>query len=245
MTPRNCPRCHSPLHVEDSNSLVFCSSCGAPQVTLSEELQDLLAQQQTAAQQQPGAPPAFASELLPDPSAVLWPLAIQLAGLAGAAILALSVVTAALPPVGLVEALWVVGAPIILMGIYSARKPLTRITTGFGAKLGLLSGLSIGFAIFITQTVGFLIARFALHQGAEIDSTFATTIANVKTQTLANAASSGDTAALQQMLNSLSVPEFRLGLLIGGGLMFLCLYLAYAALAGAFAGFLRSRTAQR
>jgi hypothetical protein len=244
VTPRTCPRCHSTLHTEDANSLVFCWNCGAPQVTLSEELQDQFAQQKLAAEQS-GGHPAFTPEPAADPSAVLWPLVLQLAGLAGVVIFALSLITAAFPPFALVEFLWIVGAPIILLGIYCARKPLTRITTSFGAKLGLLSGLAIGIAIGVTQTIGFLLARFAFHQGAELDANFATAFANVRAQTLANSTGATDTAALQQIMDKLSIPEFRVGLLLAGSLLFLCLYLLYASLAGAFAGYLRSRAARR
>ncbi len=242
MTPRTCPRCHATLHTEDATSLVFCWSCGAPQVTLSEELQDQLAQQQPGAAQPPPAEP------IADPSGVLWSRAIQLAALAGAVIVALAVLMAVFPTLSLLPLLalfWGIGAPIVLLGVYCARTPQTRVTTGFGAKLGLLSGLAIAFASVSMETLGTLLARFAFHKGADVDTTLNTFFATAQAQTTAQATATADVASMQEFFHWFTVPEFRVGLMLAAGMFFLFFYLFYAALAGAFAGFLRSRAVPR
>jgi hypothetical protein len=43
----------------------------------------------------------------------------------------------------------------------------------------------------------------------------------------------------------LSIPEFRAGLLLSSAALFLVMYLIYSALAGVFAGYLRSRSPAR
>ncbi len=242
MTPRTCPRCHSTLHTEDATSLVFCWSCGAPQITLSEELQEQFAQQRLNAQT--GGAVALPVEPGTDPNGVLWSRAIQLAGLAGAVIVLLSVVMAAFPNASLPALLalfWGIGSPIILLVIYCARTPLTRVTTGFGAQLGLFSGLSIAIAAVSMQTIVLLLKRFAFHKGAEIDASFDTVFSGLQAQMTAQATASADVATMRQMFHWFTVPEFRIGLLLTGAFSFVCFYLIYAALAGAFAGFLRSR----
>jgi hypothetical protein len=206
---------------------------------LSEELQEQFAQQQQTAQN--SGPVALPIEPIADPNGVLWSRAIQLAGLAGLAVIALSLIATVFPPISLLALFWGVGAPIILLGIYCARTPLTRVTTGFGAQIGLLSGLSIAIAAVTVQVVAILLSRFALHQGADLDARFNTIFSTLQTQMTAQATASADVAAMQQIFHWVTVPEFRIGLLLAGGFLFVCFYLIYAALAGAFAGFLRSR----
>ncbi len=243
MTPRTCPRCHATLHTEDANSLVFCWNCGAPQVYLSEELQEQFAQQQLAPQA--GDAATTPVEPITDPTAVLWSSAIQLAGLAGAAVLALSLVAAVIPPVALLVAFWAMAAPIIVMGIYCARTPRTRITAGFGARLGLLTGMAISVCSCIMNVGVVLLMRFALHRGAEIDGPLNTSLTTLRDQMLAQPSAQTDPAALQSFFRLLAVPEFRVGLVLTSVVMLLVLYLVYATLAGAFAGLLRSRAKAR
>ncbi len=243
MTPRTCPRCRAALHSEDANSLVFCWSCGAPQVYLSEELQEQFAQQQMAPQ--PGDAAAPPIEPVTDPTAVVWSRAIQLAGLAGAAALALSLVTAVFPDAALLVLLWAAAAPIILMGIYCARTPRTRITTGFGARLGLLTGLSITLSTTFMSAVSMLLSRFAFHRGEELDSFIDKMFASAG-GTSVMPSSSDVAAASKQLADAWSrLPDYRVGAILASFLMFFVLYLVYATLAGAFAGLLRSSTKAR
>ncbi len=247
MTPRTCPRCRAALHSEDANSLVYCWSCGAPQVYLSEELQEQFAQQQLAPQ--PGDAAAPPIEPVTDPAAVVWSRAIQLAGLAGAAVLALLLIAGVVRSLALLVLFWALAAPIILMGIYCARTPRTRITAGFGAQLGLLTGLSIALSSCAMNVAALLLMRFALHQGPDLDAglnTFFTTLhAQMLAQPSTQSSLQTDPAAMQAFFQWFNIPEFRVGLVLTGGFIFFGLYLIYATLAGAFAGLLRSRAKPR
>jgi hypothetical protein len=232
---RLCPRCHSVLHVENEGSLVFCWNCGVPQVRLSEELLEQ-AEHHLAADTN-----ARAAEDLPlRPTAPVWRGAIQCAGLAGAVAAGLTLLSFALPSVVLLSWLWAIGAPIVVLGVYASRFRLTQITPSFGARLGVLCGLAIMLASITLNTIALLLARFVLHASTKID----TNLAAIFTQLRNNAEAQSGAAALP-LLNLLSVPEFRIGLLLSSAALFLMLYLIYSALAGVFAGYLRSRSPVR
>ncbi len=225
------------LHREEEGSLIFCWNCGAAQVQLSEELRDQIDQQISAqvAAANPSAQP------LPQPAAprhaIVWRGAIQTAGLAGAVAAGLALVAFALPPVTLLSFLWFISAPIVVLGVYSSRFRLTRITPGFGARLGFLTGLAILTVTSTLNTIGLVLERFVFHSTAEID----TQINNLFTQMHANLAAQSQPAT-KTITDTLAIPEFRAGILLSSILVFLVFYLAYSATAGAFAGYLRSRT---
>jgi hypothetical protein len=234
---RLCPRCRSVLQLEDDTSLVFCWNCGAPQVRLSEELREI-AERQIAGEPPPGSAtaPAAADPPLP-PAQSLWRGAIQCAALAGAVTAALALLSYVLPPIALLSLFWFVAAPIVALGVYATRFGQARITTSFGARLGILCGLSITLATAALSTLHLLLQRFVFHSTTELD----TQINVIFTQLRANTeAQSG--AASAPFLNLLSLPEFRVGLLLSSLAVFVAMYLAYSALAGSFAGYLRSRS---
>lgn len=237
MTPRICPRCHAVLHREEEGSLVFCWNCGAPQVQLSEELRDQI-DQQISAQQSAANPSA---EPIPQPAtpshAIIWRGAIQTAGLAGAVAAALTLISFALPPVSALSFMWLISAPIVVLGVYTSRFRKTLITTGFGARLGLLTGLAILVATTTLNTIALVLERFVFHSTAEID----TQIANAFTQMHTSITEQSGPAA-KVALDMLTIPEFRAGLLLTSITLGLAFYLAFSATAGAFAGYLRSRT---
>ena len=236
MSPRICPRCHAVLHREEEGSLIYCWNCGAPQVQLSEELRDQIDQQISA--QQAAAHPL--AEPLPQPApsnAVIWRGAIQIAGLAGAVAAALALLSFALPPITLLSLFWFVSAPIIALGFYSSRFRKTRITAGFGARLGMLTGLAILIVTSTLNTLALVLERFVFHSTAELD----TEIGKMFAQVHANFATQPQ-QSVKIMSDMLAIPEFRAGILLSSIFVGLTLYLAYSATAGAFAGYLRSRT---
>ncbi len=204
---------------------------------LSEELRDQLDQQISA--QQAAAHPLAEQPAQPavPSNAVVWRGAIQIAGLAGAVAAALALLSFALPPVTLLSLFWFISAPIIAMGFYTSRFRRTRITAGFGARLGLLTGLAILVVTSALNTIGLVLERFVFHSTAEID----TQISKMFDQVHANFASQSQ-QSVKIMSDLLAIPEFRAGILLTSIFFGLSLYLAYSATAGAFAGYLRSRT---
>lgn len=204
---------------------------------LSEELREQIDQQITA-QQAAANPPA---EPIPQPvapsNAIIWHGAIQCAGLAGAVAAALALLSFVLPPVTLLSFFWFISAPIIVLGVYASRFRLTRITAGFGARLGLLTGLAILIATTTLNTIGLVLKRYVFHSTSDID----TQLAGLFTQMHATiTATSGPSA--KAALDMLTIPEFRAGILLTSIAICLACYLAFSATAGAFAGYLRSRS---
>ena len=234
---RLCPRCRTVLHLEDETALVFCWNCSAPQVRLSTELLEQ-AQAQLDAAPAAGSPAAEAvpAGLVP-PALNRWTGAIQCAGLAGAIAAALTLVSFAVPPAMLLTVFWGISAPIVVLGVYSARFRNTRITAGFAARLGILCGLSILVCMFSLDTLRLCLDRFVFHPANELDVQLATVFA--QQETVLHTQLGADAAPVLRMLN---IPEFRAGLLLSSFAMVSALYLVYSAVAGAFAGLLRSRS---
>jgi uncharacterized Zn finger protein (UPF0148 family) len=244
VTQRLCPRCHNVLQLADDGSLVYCGHCGAPQVRLSEEMREQ-AEQQAAAAAAASLDPDLPGgsrpqvERVSEPTAVVWPGAIQCAALAGVLAALLTLLAFPLPPVSLLGLLWSLVAPIVVLGIYAARFPRTHITAGFGFRVGLLSGLGIFLASITIHTVALVLARFAFHDGASIDGPLDQVFAQMRTSLVARSGSSD--ADVQYLINRLAIPEFRAGLLLAGASMMLAMYLAYSSLLGGLAGYMRSR----
>ncbi len=236
MSPRLCPRCHAVLHREEEGSLIFCWNCGAPQVQLSEELREQIDQQISA---QHAAANSLA-EPLPQPvapsNAVVWRGAIQIAGLAGAVAAAFALLSFALPPIVFLSLFWFVSAPIIAMGFYSARFRKTRITAGFGARLGLLTGLAILLVTTTLNTVGLVLDRFVFHNTNELDTQMHTAFEQMRTTFVTQ-----PSPFSKGVLAALAIPEYRVGIMLTSIFIGLGFYLTYSATAGAFAGYLRSR----
>jgi hypothetical protein len=234
VTNRICSRCHTVLHREDEGTLVFCWNCGAAQVQLSEELReqiDLQIAGQTADPATIDTTPAPTS-----PTAVVWSGAIQCAGLAGAVAAAFGVLSLVVAPVGLLSVFWVVGAPAFVLIIYSGRFRQTHITAGFGARLGVLSGLAILLATVTILMVRLLLQRFIFHSMGSFDATLGRLFLERQIDFSANYG-----AAALPMMHWFNTPEFRAGLLILSAAIPGVAYLAFAATAGAVSGYIRSR----
>jgi hypothetical protein len=210
-------------------------------VRLSEEMREQAEQQAAAAAAASLDPDVPATSRPPvdrvsEAGAVVWPGAIQCGALAGAVTALLTLLAFPLPPVSLLGLFWGFAAPIVALGVYTSRFPRTHITTGFGARVGMLSGLGIAAASATVHTVAVVLARFAFHDAASIDGPLDQVFAQLRISLIARSGA----ADAQPVLNWLAIPEFRVGLMLTSLGMMLALYLAYSSLAGAFAGYLRS-----
>ena len=236
---RLCHRCQSVLHVEEDGTLVYCWNCGAPQVVLSEELQEQVqAQRENAAEQSEDRQESEAERAArlaaqPPDLMVVWKSIIRIAT---AAAFVLSVVSVLLPPLELLA--WTV--PAIVLSIYCARHKETHITTAVGARIGLVCGILTSFGMTVSTAAQMLALRFALHKGNEFDDTISAKLAQIKAQVLAQ---SGAEAAAR--LNQFNIPEFRVGLFLAGLAMLTAALLVLSTAGGAFSGYMRSRAAAR
>jgi hypothetical protein len=228
VTYRLCHRCHAELPPHDEGTLIFCSNCGAPLVVLSEELQ-------TQAEAQTGPDGAAAPPAPRDSRSLVWAGAIRCAALAGAITAGTMLLSLLLPQVVLLTIFWVVISPVVVIGIFQARYPLAPITSGFGARLGLLTGLANGLVLSVSTTISFYVAR-RLGSMAEFDKQWDLGLKQV--QERMGSQSAADVAALLKMY---SLPEFRAGMMLASAAFGLVLLLAITIVGGAFAGFARSR----
>lgn len=236
MIHRHCPRCHTALQHEDDGTLLFCSNCGAPQVTVSEELLAQADKQRAALETGMAGGDLHAS----DSNGIVWSSAIRYAALAGAAAAALTLLSFALPPVILVAWFWAIGAPVVIIGVYSSRFRESRLRPGFGARLGLLCGVAIFLGMTLVNTGGLLLARFAFHAASQIDGQLAALFAQMRSTIQAQGGPTVPSA-----IAWLAVPENRVGLLLTMFGVLLVMYLGLSAAGGAFAVMLRSRSDQR
>lgn len=251
VTERPCIRCHQLLTLEPGH-LLFCTNCGAPQIFLSEELQEQAAleaqrysERGTAAVPEPAAVDLAAEGTAPASKRNLrrelrarqgrWPLAVEYALLSSGIALGLDFIGLLFAPVLFLAWLWIVSAPILTVGFYNARVRAGRLTAGFAARLGLLTGLLVSAGCAIVFTVSLLLARYALHNGS-IDTEIADIVAQVRANTQAQYGN-----AAQPMLHLLGIPEFRVGFLLWMGAFTAGLYLLVSAATAGLAGLLLSR----
>ena len=227
MIHRYCHRCRSLLHTEDQGTLFFCWSCGAPQVTLSEELLEQAEQQIQDASA--GEQPASAAPIA-DPSAVNWKAVIVIALMVAGAISAISIV---LPPFELLA--WL--APSVVLAIYASRHRQTRITGGLGARIGLICGILTSLGMAVITTTQMLILRYGLHRMAEFEANVNSIMLEAKARAIEQSGQAS--AGFFDLI--LTVPEFRAGFILMSLAAVVAMLLVLSTAGGAFAGFVRSR----
>jgi predicted RNA-binding Zn-ribbon protein involved in translation (DUF1610 family) len=224
---RHCHRCRSVLHAEDQGTLFFCWNCGAPQITLSEELLAQAEQQlqdPSAGEQTAGAVPLAA------PLAVNWKAVIGIAMMVTGGISAVSIL---LPPLELLA--WL--APSIVLAIYASRNRQTRITGGLGARVGLICGVLSSLGMTVITTAQMLLLRYGIHGMDEFEAN----MNSIMLEARARATEQSGQAAANFFNLFLTVPEFRAGFFLAGLATVIVMLLVLSTAGGAFAGFVRSR----
>jgi hypothetical protein len=156
VTERLCPRCHTLLPFDEDAALVFCWSCGAPQVRLSEEL---------LARANPH----------PDPSVVVWKSMIRIA----AAVCAFFI----LPSIFLLPLSLLV--PPVVLQLYASRFRGIRIGSALGTRVGVVCGVFMTVGISLVRTIGLLLYRFTTNRMLEADSGFSSYLHQLQQQATA------------------------------------------------------------
>ena len=230
---------------------MYCNVCGAPQIFLSEELQEEAALQvqqysERTAAAEVAEPSTAGSE---DASrserrrlrrehragASRWPLAVEYALLSSGIALGMDLVGLVLGPVLVLAWLWAVSAPILTVGFYNNRSHSTPLSPGFAARLGLLTGLLVSAGGALAVVVDLVWSRFILKN--DIVATQVTAaVAQVRASTEAQSG-----AAAAPVLHLLGIPEFRVGFLLWVGAVSAAMYLVVAVSTAGVAGLLLSR----
>lgn len=236
--------------------------CGAPQIFLSEELQQQAADENRSYSERAAASleePAPESDAAPlgrlrrarGRDANRWPMAVEYALLSSGIALALGAGALVFAPLLLLDWIWIASAPILTVSFYNTRALLRMpakfevgvrrdtkaggLTAGFAARLGLLTGLLILLSSAAVFTLGMVLARFAFHS-REIDTELGAAFAQVLKTTQAQYG-----AEAAPIVRMLGIPEFQVGFLLWMVAVSSALYLLLAGVTAGFAGLLLSR----
>ncbi len=237
---------------------MYCSHCGAPQIFLSDDLQAELAEGTRAYQERHAPQPPEGAQTADDPQPGAtarprrwnsfrttrapgqqppWTQAVHYALLSAVVALALGLLSLLVPPAGALMLLWVVSAPVVTVGVFHARATAQAAhATGFGARLGLLTGLLVGVCSAVTFTLSLVLTRFVFHDAAQLDTQLAASFAQQRQVVLARLG-----PEVQPTLNLFAIPEYRVGLLLSVIATSGVLYLLLSTLAGGVAGLLLRR----
>lgn len=228
--------------------MIYCSFCGAPQVFLSEALQEqaaLEAEQYHERSAEPSPEAAANATAAQTRVAALrriagagkgrWPLAVEFALLSSGIALGLDLGGMLFGPLLVLAWLWMVSAPMLTVSFYKGRARADDLSAGFAARLGLLTGLLVTVSCAVVFTAALVLERFVLHR-----PTIDTQVADAMAQLRANAVAQYGSSA-QPMLRMLGIPEFRVGLLLWMCTVTAGLYLLLAAITAGVAGLLLGR----
>ncbi len=195
-----CSRCHQAIPPDG----LYCPSCGLPQLVYSSEEKAVSSQ-----------PNQWDSVLL-EVGAVEWKPALR-------AVLLLAVPAGVIfggtSFLGLLGLVWVAAAAAWSVTLYvrrqrAARRPVL-LTTGAGARIGLVTGLITGWIAFAAFGAMMCADRFVFHQGKDLDDLWQTQVAKASEQWQSISATSQDPQATLAFSKSLAAwllsPEGRAG----------------------------------
>jgi hypothetical protein len=209
-----CSRCHRTVQTEDT----YCPACGLPQLVFSAE-------------DSPGPGQAERwNEPVRDASMVAWKPALRVTTmLAVPAGLLCSVYS----PVGKLWVLWMTAAAAWVVLLYVRNQQAPWITLGAGARIGLVTGILVGWTAAAATGATMVAMRFLLHQGNDIDSAWQGLVMGEMTRQWNSIGTDAHTIATMQ--SWLLSPEGRAGFALGG-VLFLCFGLLFFAVAGGALG---------
>jgi hypothetical protein len=75
-------------------------------------------------------------------------------------------------PVSVLAIVWMTGAAVWAVVLYTRKQRPAWITLGAGARVGLVTGLIAGWLAFGLSGAELFVSRVVLHQGSQIDSTW-------------------------------------------------------------------------
>ena len=270
VTERPCIRCHHPLTL-DAGQLTYCNACGAPQIFLSEELQQQAAEEtrsyreRTAAgaveetEPETGAAPTGRLRRARGRGANRWPMAVEYALLSSGIALALGAGALVFSPLLLLDWIWIVSAPILTVSFYNTRSQVRLpVESAAGPEAGREFGqqlrtqakaLSAGFAARLGLLTGLLIlvSSAAVFTLGTVVARFALHSHEIDTELGAAFAQVRTTTQAQYgdaaapIIRMLGIPEFRVGFLLWMVTVSSALYLLLAAVTAGFAGLVLSR----
>lgn len=146
-----CRRCHQPVQAENT----FCPMCGLPQLVYAPESPEGQAQAERW------------TEAARDASIVEWKPAMRAALLFA---VPAGLLSSGLSPVGFFGLFWMAAAAAWAVVLYVRSQRPAWITTGAGARIGLVTGLLAAWLAFTISGGTLFVQRYAMHQSSQIDS---------------------------------------------------------------------------
>lgn len=152
-----CPRCHQTLQADNC----YCPACGMPQLTYDADTDA-----------EPGQVERW-THAVRDASMVEWKpalcAAIALAVPAG-------LLSSGISPVSPLGLFWMAGAAAWAVALYVRSQRPAWITTGAGARIGLVTGILAAWLAFSISGAALYVQRYKMHQAGELDSAWKTTV---------------------------------------------------------------------
>jgi hypothetical protein len=212
-----CNRCHQSVPAESC----YCPSCGLPQLVYAAE---------------PGTIPPSSErwpEAVRDANSIDWKQAIR-------AILILALpagfLSSGTSPLSAFGIFWMSAAAIWADALYMRRERINWITTGAGARIGLVTGLIATWLVFSLTGAELLARRVVQRQGSQMDAEWHDSIDKFYRQFEAQLTAPAD--VLQQIEAQhrwVLMPEARAGAQTFG-IAFYCFILTVFAAAGGAVG---------
>lgn len=220
---RHCHGCGEELSSRTGESS-FCPHCGAPQIFLLEHDRPVTAEGETT-----GAVPP------PRPRAIEWKTAMVCSVVVAGMAALLSIVAAGFPAVTLLNWLWIMSGSVTTLALYQRRRPLAKMNAGIGARIGLVTGVSLVGFVAVAMAGAGLVARFGLHTMAGFDAKLSEQMhLQMEHAMLTN-------PVPKEMLPFFYSPEFSAGMMLVGMAMVAGLVVVLSAVSGAAGGMLRMR----
>lgn len=214
-----CQRCHETLRDADR----YCPACGLPQLLFPERD----AAEDTAS----GASLGIAASIRTH-GEIAWRQALRMALLVA---LPAGIICSRM---GALDWVWIMLAALWVVRLYARRIAPLSVTTGAGARIGLVTGLLTGWLVLAIDCAVLWSQRYLLHQGSQIDSQFEQAMEpglRLNQQMLQNLGTAGGQVQSQvaSMKAFIFSPEGRAGMLLAGSLMSLVILVFFAVVGGA------------
>ena len=216
-----CTRCHQTVPTQSC----YCPACGLPQLVYSSEDGGGVVH----GDREPAIPR--------DANSVEWRSALRAAMLLA---IPAGLLSCGFSPVGLLGLFWMAAAAAWAVSLYVRRQRSAWITTGAGARIGLVTGLIAGWMAFGATGVAFFGMRFWFHQGPAFDQMWQAMV-NQSLQQQVQAVSA-DLQMLNAFRNLLLSPEGRAGLMLTGMICLEVALLGFSAAGGALCARLMARS---
>ena len=152
-----CARCHQTVQAEDC----FCPSCGLPQLVYTAEAASSTNQAERW------------TEAARDASMVDWKPAMRAAFLLS---VPAGLLSSGVSPLGFFGLFWMAAAAAWAVVVYVRGQRPAWITTGAGARIGLVTGLFAAWLAFSISGGTLFVERFLMHQSTQIDTEWKTRV---------------------------------------------------------------------